>query len=190
MAMRRLTPDDWIDAARELIATSGIAALAVEPLARTLGVTKGSFYWHFSDRNALLTAVLERWEREGTDARIAASERLADPRQRLARLIDETFTDDFGTNRNINLALLDASRHPLVQPVLRRTTARRLDHLEACYRELGFNARTARLWALHGYAAYLGTLRLQRDLPEHAPHGQLDAAYRRHLKTALIPTPR
>lgn len=187
--MRRLTPDDWIDAARELIATSGIAALAVEPLARTLGVTKGSFYWHFSDRNALLTAVLERWERDGTEARIAASERLADPRERLARLIDEVFADE-GADRTINLAVLDAGHDPLVQPVLRRTTARRLDHLQDCYRELGFDTRTARLWALQGYATYLGTLRLRRDLPHHAPHGRLDIAYRHHLKTTLIPNPR
>lgn len=189
MVMARLTADDWINAAHELLASSGIAAVAIEPLARTLGVTKGSFYWHFSDRNALLTAVLERWER-GTEALIAASEQLADPRQRLARLIDETFSDELSTNRNINLALLDAGQHPLVQPILRRTTARRLDHLQACYRALGFDTRTARLWALHGYATYLGTLRLQHDLPEQAPHGPLDAAYRRHLKTALIPNPR
>lgn len=188
--MTRLTADDWINAARELVATSGIAAVAVEPLARTLGVTKGSFYWHFSDRNALLTAVLERWERDGTEARIAASEQLADPRDQLAQLIDETFSDELDTNRNIHLALLDAGQHPLVQPVLRRTTARRLGHLQGCYRALGFDTHTARLWALQGYATYLGTLRLRRDLPEHAPHGPLDAAYRRHLKTTLIPNAR
>jgi AcrR family transcriptional regulator len=185
--MTRLTADDWIDAAREIVAASGIAAVAVEPLARALGVTKGSFYWHFSDRGALLTAVLERWERDGTEAPIAAGEQLADPRERLRRLIEEAFSDELGTNRDFHLALLDAGRDPLVEPVLRRVTARRLGHLRACYRALGFDARTARLWALQAYATYLGTLRLRRDLPEYAPHGRLDAAYRRHLTTTLMP---
>lgn len=190
MVMAHLTADDWINAARELVATSGITAVAVEPLARTLGVTKGSFYWHFSDRDALLTAVLKRWERDSTEPQIAASDQFADPRQRLARLIDGAFSDEFDTDRNIHLALLDAGQHPLVQPVLRRTTDRRLDYLQACYRALGFDTRTARLWALQGYATYLGTLRLRRDLPHHAPHGQLDTAYRHHLKTTLVPNPR
>ena len=58
----RLTADDWAQAALDLISEQGVAAVAVEPLARRLGVTKGSFYWHFPSRDALLQAALERWE--------------------------------------------------------------------------------------------------------------------------------
>ena len=58
----RLTADDWAQAALDLIAEQGVAAVAVEPLARRLRVTKGSFYWHFPSRDALLQAALERWE--------------------------------------------------------------------------------------------------------------------------------
>src|SRR5690606_34135016 len=58
----RLSAEDWAQAALELIAEQGVAAVAVEPLARRLGVTKGSFYWHFPSREALLVAALERWE--------------------------------------------------------------------------------------------------------------------------------
>jgi len=60
----RLSADDWARAALELIAEQGVAAVAVEPLARRLGVTKGSFYWHFRSRDALLQAAIERWEQE------------------------------------------------------------------------------------------------------------------------------
>ena len=58
----RLSAEDWALAALDVIAESGLAAVAVEPLARRLGVTKGSFYWHFPSREALLVAALERWE--------------------------------------------------------------------------------------------------------------------------------
>src|SRR3546814_8458026 len=50
----RLSAEDWAQAALDLIAEQGVSAVAVEPLARRLGVTKGSFYWHFPSREALL----------------------------------------------------------------------------------------------------------------------------------------
>ena len=49
-----LTTEDWEREALELIAEQGVQALAVEPLARRMGITKGSFYWHFSGRESLL----------------------------------------------------------------------------------------------------------------------------------------
>src|ERR671911_1826652 len=78
-----LTAEDWIEAAYRAMAEGGVEAVAVEPLARKLGVTKGSLYWHFEDRKALLEALLERWERESTEARIAAARQVADPRERV-----------------------------------------------------------------------------------------------------------
>ena len=61
---RRLSPQDWIDAALAAIAAGGLAAVAVEPLAARLGTTKGSFYWHFASRDALLKAALANWEQQ------------------------------------------------------------------------------------------------------------------------------
>jgi AcrR family transcriptional regulator len=52
----------WIEAAAVALAHGGVAAVRVEALARDLGITKGSFYWHFADRGALLEALLEQWE--------------------------------------------------------------------------------------------------------------------------------
>lgn len=62
----KLSRDDWIAAAMDWVAAHGVATLAVEPLARSLGVTKGGFYWCFANRDELLQAVLERWEAQGT----------------------------------------------------------------------------------------------------------------------------
>ncbi len=64
----RLAPAQWIDAGLRTLGERGVTAVRVEPLARSLGVTKGSFYWHFKDRRALLDAMLERWRQLATDA--------------------------------------------------------------------------------------------------------------------------
>ena len=57
-----LLPDNWLRAAETRLAQHGIESVRVEVLARDLGVSKGSFYWHFRDRNELLDKLLGRWE--------------------------------------------------------------------------------------------------------------------------------
>src|SRR6187200_2081714 len=82
----RLSADDWARAALDVIAEQGLAAVAVEPLARRLGVTKGSFYWHFPSREALLVAALERWEDTEQQTVFGSLEPIPDPRERLRAL--------------------------------------------------------------------------------------------------------
>lgn len=77
--------DEWIDAATAALAEGGVDAVRVEAQARVLGVTKGSFYWHFTDRAALLAAVLERWE-TGARAVLETAAALSTPQQRVAAL--------------------------------------------------------------------------------------------------------
>jgi AcrR family transcriptional regulator len=59
-----LDKNDWLKAARLALLKGGVDAVRVEPLARDLHVTKGSFYWHFKDRDALLDLLLSEWENE------------------------------------------------------------------------------------------------------------------------------
>lgn len=66
---RRLSRDDWLNAALNRC-KSGINEVKVAPLAEDMGVTTGSFYWHFKNRRELLDALLEYWERETTDVAI------------------------------------------------------------------------------------------------------------------------
>src|SRR6476659_2572674 len=84
---RRLTRDDWITAALAAIADGGLAAVGVEPLAARLGATKGSFYWHFAGRDALVAAALSRWERTDTEDVITAIEAEPDLAARLRLLL-------------------------------------------------------------------------------------------------------
>jgi AcrR family transcriptional regulator len=192
-----LTGEDWVRAAGRVVSEGGIQAVAVEPLAKRLGVTKGSFYWHFRDRRALIEAVLGRWEEEATEAAISATEKVADPRERLVRLAGEAFGDglrfddaslgqDAFRGVAFELAVSDAADDPIVRPFLRRVTGRRIGYLEECYRALGFPREGARHRALLVYAAHAGTVRLFRDVPDRVPRGEGYLAYRRHLVDALV----
>lgn len=85
---RRLTADDWADAALAALGERGLAGVAVEPLATRLGTTKGSFYWHFANRDALVVAALARWEEVATERIITAMEAAEpDPAARLDALL-------------------------------------------------------------------------------------------------------
>jgi len=76
--------NDWLRVAVTVLAKEGVDGVKVEPLARLIGVTKGSFYWHFRDRRDLLDALVGLWEEE-TSWLIAEARRAASPRARLLR---------------------------------------------------------------------------------------------------------
>lgn len=155
----KLTPADWEQAALELIAEKGVSALGVEPLARRLGITKGSFYWHFPGRDDLLTRALERWEtqdRYHLKLALGAANPAAD---RLAQFVWRTSRQTL-THR-IYVALCALPEDPQVGPVLKRVTARRIKYLSAAFEELGLNSVSARQRAHLVYASYVGYLQLQ-----------------------------
>ncbi|MEM9404605.1 MAG: TetR/AcrR family transcriptional regulator [Acidobacteriota bacterium] len=84
----RLARESWVAAGMKALVERGVQAVSVEPLAKELGVTKGSFYWHFASRAELLESLLETWEREGTLSIIEAVEaRASSPAERLERLV-------------------------------------------------------------------------------------------------------
>lgn len=83
----RLAMEDWILAALDMLDEKGIEGVRVELLARKLEVTKGSFYWHFKDRDALHAAILDHWRRRATLNLIERLNQDTAPRERLLRLL-------------------------------------------------------------------------------------------------------
>ena len=81
-----LSREDWTAAALDALAEVGLSAVAIDPLARRLGATKGSFYWHFSSRDELIAATLALWERRDTVELLEELEAIADPQERLVAL--------------------------------------------------------------------------------------------------------
>ena len=62
----RLDRGAWVDAAMKLLEVGSIDSVRIEPIAKALGVTKGSFYWHFEDRDGLRDAILDTWRKRAT----------------------------------------------------------------------------------------------------------------------------
>jgi len=182
----RLSADDWAQAALDLVAEQGVSAVAVEPLARRLGVTKGSFYWHFPSRDALLTAALERWEAIEQESVFGSLEAVPDPRERLRRLF--LLVAHEIKPHVIYSELLKALDHPAVQPVINRVSQRRLDYLVASFRQAGLGRTEAQHRARLAYSAYLGFLQLTLQL-QHQPRLQHEefGAYVEHVISTLIP---
>ena len=181
----RLSATDWEQAALDVLAQGGVAAVAVESLARTLGVTKGSFYWHFPTREALLKAAIDRWEQRDEDRVIAHVERIADPRERLRELFQRVSREV--QSHLVYAALLQASDHPLVQPVIERISRRRLALLTAAYAEAGFEPRAARHRARLAYTAYSGFLQLNQRHGMPRMDQEEYQAYIDHVIETLVP---
>ena len=181
----RLSADDWAQAALDQIAEQGVASVAVEPLARRLGVTKGSFYWHFPSRDALLQAALERWEKVEQETVFGSLEKVPDPRERLRALFQVVAHE--ATSHIIYSELLKALDHPTVAPVIGRVSQRRFDYLAASFRQAGLSRTEAQHRARLAYAAYVGFLQLSLQL--HQPRLQHDEfeAYVEHVMATLIP---
>jgi AcrR family transcriptional regulator len=181
----RLSAADWELGALDLIAEQGVAAVAVEPLARRLGVTKGSFYWHFGSRDELIEATLKRWEQADAETLIAQVDRIADPRERLFELFRRTSREM--RSHVIYSALLKALDHPAVRPVMQRVSQRRIQYLSIAFRALDMSRRDAVDRARLAYSAYVGFLQLMLQLKlQRMPPEEFDA-YVAHVMTTLIP---
>ena len=180
----RLSADDWASEALDQIAEQGVASVAVEPLARRLGVTKGSFYWHFPSRDALLQAALERWETAEQELVFGSLEQVSDPRERLRSLFRVVAHEV--KSHIIYSELLKALDHPMVSPVIGRVSQRRMDYLTASFRQAGLGRIAAQHRARLAYAAYVGFLQLSLQLQPRLHHDEFEA-YVEHVMDTLIP---
>ncbi len=126
MGVTRTPRERWIEQGLQALAAGGPDAVRVEALAKELGVTKGGFYGWFADRDALLEAMLDTWERESTDDVLDRVElEGGDPRTKIERAGVLTFSDD--RLLPIDLAVRDwARRDEAVAVRLRRVDNRRM----------------------------------------------------------------
>lgn len=162
----RLSAQDWARAALQAIADGGLAAVGVEPLARTLGVTKGSFYAHYRNRDELITAALAEWARSHGDDGLAELAAITDPAQRLRNLLTTVVQSVQPLAPSVHLSLLGDRNDPRVRDAVRRVNRARLDLLDRTYRELGLPPDRAASRARVAYAAILGLLHLAQTDPD------------------------
>jgi AcrR family transcriptional regulator len=180
-----LTKIDWTEAALDALARDGLKAIAVEPLARVLGTTKGSFYWHFTDRAALIAATLERWEQRATSEMIDRIQAITGPRERLTELATSAYAG--AARGNAYAAMLAAASDPLVRAALDRVTRTQLAFLRELYTDLGVPPDQAHRYAQLAFALYLGIGDLRLADPDNTPAGPELDAYLRLAVNAILP---
>lgn len=154
----QLTPEDWIKAARILLVSRSIDAVRVEVLSKELGVTRGSFYWHFKDRDDLLHRMLEAWRDEATEQIIYSFERRnLTPRDLIRDLLSLPFRgvqaqEAASTEFAIRVW---AHRDERVRQILDEVDAKRLSYTSQCFSALGFGIAEARARAFSLYSYVL-----------------------------------
>ncbi len=155
----------WVRAAVDALKAGGVAALSVEALARKLGVTKGSFYWHFDSREELLRAALERWELSiGRD--LDRLMQINEPLPRLTRMFQEA-TEKI--EDSLFMAVSGSSDNPVVKEFILRISDRQMGFTRQTLAELGFPEELARMRSFLAYALYVGILHMARNEPTVLP---------------------
>ena len=149
----RLTAQDWIDFALTTLAHEGFNALKADVLARKLGVSRGSFYWHFSDLGTFHARVIEHWRQISTEAIIADIERYDSAEERLDALARHGFGHDVVLEIRMRAW---GDNNADVARVLSDIDRRRRAYMEHMLVEAGIAPSLAATRAQLLYWAYLG----------------------------------
>lgn len=135
----RLGRDDWLSQALEVLAKDGQAGLRIQALCSELGVSRGSFYWHFKDRDDFIHAMLDYWHHEYTmpipDMVEAAG---GTGEEKLKRLLQMVYEID---RTRYDLAIRSwAVQDSAIAKAVQRTDRFRLAYIRALFAEMGFTA--------------------------------------------------
>jgi AcrR family transcriptional regulator len=158
-----LTPDHWVEAATAVLVDQGIDSVRVDTLARALKVTRGSFYWHFRDREELLRAVLQAWRTHATEQLTRRLESARDdPRDQVRDLISLPFRGRSAVRAaRIELAIRAwARRDVMARAFVDEADAARMGYIAQVFSSLGFAIAEARARAFLLYSYELAESQL------------------------------
>jgi len=171
----QLSAKDWLDQGLKALAESGFTALKAEPLAKAMGVSRGSFYWHFADVEAFHAAILSHWREVAAERIIADVEASAGNEKPLQVLLRRVFGE--------RLALESAVRswatvEPAAKVAVQAIDRRRLGYVEGLLRTSGLSPDVARARAQILYWAFLGFALSDRPLPRAQQQSVLEEMLR------------
>ena len=170
----QLSAKDWLDQGLKALAKSGFTALKAEPLAKAMGVSRGSFYWHFADIGAFHRAILKHWREVAAEQIIAdvETEGRDDP---LLFLLRRAFGAKLDLEKAVRTwATFDSAARAAVQAIDRR----RLDYIEGLLKSAGLAQGTARARAQILYWAFVGFALSDEPLPRARQQAVLDELLR------------
>ncbi len=152
-----LSRKDWIDFALQTLSEEGIDKVTVAALARDLKVTKGSFYWHFKDRDDFLQAMLARWEETGSEVVFREVERNGGDAKRRIKYMSDIIFRRYAEQLNFEMALREWGRKdPKLRHVIAQEDERRMDYIRGLFAELYDDPKIAEAKAWLLSSLYVG----------------------------------
>ncbi len=137
---KRLTRDDWLFRALEVLSKEGNAKLRIDLLTKSLGITKGSFYWHFKDRADFVKRLAEFWAKYSTDRVInEINKSRGAANDRLLNLMDFLCRKDFG-KYDVSMRAW-AAQEPEVARIVKKVDKQRFTFVRSLFVELGFKGQ-------------------------------------------------
>jgi AcrR family transcriptional regulator len=173
--IEQLSAKDWLDQGLTVLAKKGFTALKAEPMAKAMGVSRGSFYWHFTDIGAFHTELLSRWREVAAEQVITGVEAAANDQPPLAVLLRRTFAGRLALEKAVrSWAASDAGARNAVQAIDRR----RLDYVANLIAAEGLTLEAAQARAQILYWAFLGFALSDRALPRPQHEAVIDELIR------------
>ena len=139
----KLSRSEWLSASLDALLHEGVEGIHIEPLAKSLDVTKGSFYWHFKDRQALLKSVIEHWTTRMIRSVREGEEKAGSARERLLQIMED-ITRDNRTRYEAAMRMWAASDEGAAKAVRRVDQSRIRLHF-GLFREMGFSPEQAEI---------------------------------------------
>ena len=161
-----MTDDDWVDAATEVLVDENFRGIRIDKLCRRLGVTKGSFYWHFKGRAELISALLTRWRQRATTNVIKNLTELgSNPAERLRALIELPRRPNSPPYARIEQSVRDWGRNAQqAHEAVKEVDELRLDYFKSLLKQHGLSEELAQKRAYIAYAIMMGDSILRTTL--------------------------
>jgi AcrR family transcriptional regulator len=154
VANPKLGRQDWLKAALETFMAKGIDAVKVDVLAKSLKITRGSFYWHFKNLDDLLNAIVQEWQAVNTEDIMHKVEAAGGtPSQRLLHLFKIAAEDDDRLEKAMRVWAIHDVR---AAAAIERVDRQRLAYLEHLFLQIGYSQTDAKVRAQIAYSARLG----------------------------------
>ena len=175
----QLSTADWVDQGIKALINKGFTALKAEPLAKAMGVSRGSFYWHFKDIGAYHAAILKHWREVAAEQIIANLEASSKHDNPLLLLLRRTFSSKLALENAVRTwATLD----PMARAAVQATDRRRLSYVQKLFERSGVPPGVARSRAQIFYWAFLGFALSDQPLPKARQDAVLEELIRMALR--------
>lgn len=165
----KLSKSDWLSQGLEALRLYGIRSLNIEALADYIGVTKGSFYWHFKNRKEFYKDLIEYWEQELTRIPIEKVMMLSeDPVLRLRALMEFVLDEELGKYDSDMRTL--AAIEDIAEKAILRVDIERMSYAKTLFEEMGFSKKEADVRSRIFYLHFIGEFTVFKDKKERSKY--------------------